>query len=155
VLLHQSERRLHGAAQAEQAGFAVLRLQPGGVELVVDSGGAEVPQNRIALAREQGPARDLVALPLADLGRGQVADVVDVEYQQRAAFARFQRLLRAAEPVTVQAPVIDALLEIDAHGPERGQGSAPVVARIDILGADLQRIARSLVHGVLLLFLGP
>src|SRR5436309_6163864 len=50
-------RRRHRAAQAEQAGLAVLRLEPGRIELVVHGGRAEVPQDRIgAAAREQRPA---------------------------------------------------------------------------------------------------
>ena len=46
----------------------------------------------------------------------------------------------------MQAAVIDALLEIDAHDAERRQRAAPIVARIDVFGADL---ADGLVHGVL------
>ena len=51
----------------------------------------------------------------------------------------------------MQAPVIDALFEIDAHGAEHRQMTAPIVARVDVLGGDLHRIARSFVHGVLLI----
>jgi len=43
----------------------------------------------------------------------------------------------------VQALIIDALLEIDAGDAERGQRAAPVVARVDVFGADL---ADDLVH---------
>ena len=141
VALHQAERRIDGAAQADQAGLAVLRLEPGRVELVMHGRRAEIPQDRIAGAGEQRPARELVALPFADLGRGEVADVVDVEDQERAELGFFQRLPDAAEPVAVQAPVIDPLLEIDRHGAERRQRAAPIVARVDVLGADLGRIA--------------
>ena len=147
VALHQPERRIDGAAQADQPGLAVLRLEPGRVELVVHGGRAEIPQDRLAVAREQRPARELVALPFADLGRGDVADVVDVEDQQRAEVGLLQRLLHAREPVAVQPPVIDALLEIDAHDAERRQRAAPVVARVDVLGADCVRLARDVVHG--------
>ena len=139
-----------GAAQAEHAGLAVLRRQPGRIEPVMHGGGAEVPQDRLAVARQQRPARNLVALPFADLGRGDVADVVDVEDQQRAALGILEHLLGAAEAVAVQAAVVDALLEIDPHDAERGQRTAPIVARVDVLGADLGQFARSLVHGVLL-----
>ena len=80
--LHQAEGRVDRAAQAEQAGLAVLRLQPGRIEPVVHGGRAEVPQDRIGAALgQQRPAADLVALPLADLGGGEVADVVDVHHQ--------------------------------------------------------------------------
>src|SRR5262249_42061757 len=83
-------------------------------------------------------------------GRGQVTNVIDVEHQQRAAFRFLQHLLGAPKPVAMQAAVVDAFLEVDAHGAERGQRPPPVVARVDVFGADLQRIARSLVHGCLL-----
>src|SRR6185437_10069041 len=94
---------------------------------------------------------EVVAFPLADLARDDVAEVVDVADEQRAEFGILQRLLDAAEPVAVQPAIVDAFLEIDAHGAERRQSAAPIVARVDVLGADLQRVARSLVHGGLLL----
>src|SRR6185369_4276055 len=112
---------------------------------------AEVPQDRVGAAtRQQCPATDLVAFPLADLGRGEIADVVDVHHQQRAELGLLQRLTRAREAIVVQPAVVDALLEIDAHGAERRQSARPVVARIDVLGGDL---ADRVVHGRLLDFL--
>ena len=106
---------------------------------------SEVPKNRIiGVAREQRPAAELVAFPFADFGRRDVADIVDVENEQRAELGFLQRLLDAAEPITVQPAVIDPLLEIDAHGAERRQGPTPVVARVDVVGVDL---ADGLVHG--------
>ena len=48
----------------------------------------------------------------------------------------------------MQSPVVDPLLEIDAHGAERRQGPPPIVARVDVLGADDGRLAGDLVHGV-------
>ena len=50
----------------------------------------------------------------------------------------------------MQPPVIDALLEIDAHGAECRQRSTPIVARVDVLGVDDRRLAGKVVHGVLL-----
>ncbi len=84
MTLHQAERRIDGAAQADEASLAVLRLEPGRIELVVDCGRAEVPQDRIAATREENPARELVARPFTDLGRGDIANVVIVEQQQCA-----------------------------------------------------------------------
>src|SRR5450631_554996 len=107
-------------------------------------GRAEVPQNRFASAGQQRPAAEFVAFPFADLGRGQIADVVDVEHQKRTELGILQRLLGAPEPVAVQAAVVDALLEIDAVDAERGEGTAPVVARVDVLSTDF---ADGLVHG--------
>ena len=121
------------------------------MKLVMHGGGAEIPQDRIvAAARQQRPAAELVALPFPDLGRGDVADIVDVEDKQCAELGILQCRLDAAEAIAVQPPVIDALLEIDAHGAECRQRTTPVVARVDILGADDRRLAGEIVHGVLL-----
>src|SRR5262249_52773026 len=146
VTLHQAERGRDGAAQADQPGLAVLRLEPRHVQPMVDGGGAEVPQDRVAIARQQRPAAQLVAFPLADLGRGDVADVVDVEDQQGAELGILQGLLDAAQAIPVQAPVVDALLEIDPHGPQGRKSAPPVVARVDVLGADFLRLDVDLVH---------
>src|SRR5262249_24655814 len=56
--------------------------------------------------------------------------------QQRAEIGFLERSPGAREPVGVQPPVVDALLEIDAHGAERRQRAIPAVARIDVLGSD-------------------
>ena len=96
VPLHQPEGRIDGAAQADQASPAILRLEPGRIELVVHRGRAEVPQDRVLPAHQQRPARELVARPFADLGRGDVTDIVVVEQQQRAEIGFFERGLRAA-----------------------------------------------------------
>ena len=95
VALHQPECGVDGAAQPDQPGLAVLRLEPGRVEPVMHRGRAEVPQDRLAVAGEQRPAAELVALPFADLGGGDVADVVDVEDQKRAELGFLQRLPHA------------------------------------------------------------
>src|SRR6516165_7268907 len=98
---------------------------------------AEVPQDRLPVAGEHRPAAELVALPFADLGRGDVADVVDVEDKKRAEIGFFQCLTHAREPITVETAIVHPLLEIDPHGAERRQRAAPVVARIDVFSADL------------------
>jgi hypothetical protein len=141
---HQAEFRGDRAAHADQAGLAVFRLRARRIELVMHRGRAEIPQDGFAGAGQQRPAAQLVAFPFADLGRGQIADVVDVEHQQRAELGILQRLLGAAKPVLVQPLIIDALLEIDAGDAERRQRAAPIVARVDVLGADF---TDGLVHG--------
>ena len=55
--------------------------QPRRVQPVVLGRRAEVPQHRVALARQQHAARALVAGPLADVRARDVADVVLVEQQ--------------------------------------------------------------------------
>ena len=81
MTLHQAESRIDCAAQTDKAGLAILRFEPWRIEFVMDRSRAEIPQDRLAAAREQRPARELVARPFADLGRGDVADVVVVEQQ--------------------------------------------------------------------------
>src|SRR6266850_4509619 len=144
MALHQPEGGIDGAAQPDEPCLAVLRQEPGRVELVVDGSRAEIPQDRLTGAREQRPTRELVALPLADLGRGDVADVVDVEDQERAELGGLQRLPYAAQPVTMEPAVVDALLEIDPHGAKRRKRTAPVETGVDVLGADL---ANPVIHG--------
>ena len=115
-------------------------------------GGAEVPQDRLAGAGEQRPARELVTLPFADLGRGDVADIVDVKDQERAELGVLQRLLDAREPIAVQAAIVDPLLEIDPHDAQGRQGAFPVEPGIDVVGADF---AGFLFHNGLLGVLVP
>ena len=90
------------AAQADHAAADVLGRQPRAVQPVVLGGRAEVPQVRLAAAGQQREARHLVARPLADVGAGDVADVVEVEEQQGAEVGGSERLAGAAEAVVAQ-----------------------------------------------------
>src|SRR5690349_23345420 len=103
---------------------------------MVPRGGAEIPDPRLAGARQQAPARELVARPLADDGAGQIADVVLIEHEDRAKPRLCERLARATEAVRVQALEIDALFEIDLHVAGRLQWPIPAMARINVVGAD-------------------
>ena len=141
--LHEAEARRDGAAHAEHAGPAVGRVEPVAIEPVVHRRRAEVPDDRLAAVGEQREAAELVALPLADLGAGDVADVVDVEQEQRAAFRVPQRLARPRQAVALQPAEIDPRLEIDPHPPRRRQLTVPVPTGIQIPGA---RLARSWCH---------
>jgi hypothetical protein len=85
VFAHQAEFRRDRAAHADDAGKAVVGLQPVGIALVVHGGRAEVPDIGAVVAGQQAEAAHLVPLPLADLGGRDVADVVHVEQQQRPA----------------------------------------------------------------------
>jgi len=114
------------------------------VQPVVNGGGAEIPQDRLGAARQQREAAQLVALPLADLGAGQIADVVDVKAQQRAGFRRIQRLPGTTEPIAVEPRKVDPLLEVDRRGSQGGQRAVPPIVRIDVLGANF---LDGLVHG--------
>ena len=130
-----------GAAQAEQAGLAVVLAQPRRVEAVVLGGRAEVPDVRVAVAGEERIARELVARPFADHRARRVADVVLVEAEQRAEARAGERLARARQPVVVQAAEVDALLEVDLHVAGSLQRPRPVVVRVDVLGPDDPRLA--------------
>ena len=132
VALHEAGRRRHGAAHAEHAGAEVLRRQPVAIEPVMHGGGAEVPLDRIVVAGQQREAAELVALPFADLGAGEIADVVDVEDQQRAEVGVLQRLLGAAEAIAVQPAEIDARLEVDVGVARRRQRAVPAPVRIEV-----------------------
>ena len=50
----------------------------------MDGGRTEIPHHRLLAAGEQREAAELVALPFADLGARDVANVVDVEEKQGA-----------------------------------------------------------------------
>ena len=94
---------------------------------------AEVPDDRLGVAREQREAAELVALPLADLGARDVADVVDVEQQERAALGVAERPTGARQAVALQPAEVDPGLEIDPHPPGRGQLALPVPMRLEVL----------------------
>ena len=89
--LHQPGRRGDRAAHAEHAGPAVSSGSQLRVQLVVPGGRAEVPEPGIGvLAGEQRVAGHLVAERAADPGLRRVADVVEVEEQERPALAGLQ-----------------------------------------------------------------
>src|SRR5260370_19694325 len=125
MALHQAESGVDSAAKADQPGLAVLWREPWRIELVVHRRRAEIPQDGLAGAGEQRPARKLVTLPFADLGRGDVADVVDVEHQERAEVGVLEGSLNAREPVAMQAAVIDPFLQVDPPSAQRRPGPAP------------------------------
>src|SRR5437879_12704351 len=74
---------------------------------------AEVPHPGLPVAGEELPARQLVACPFADHGARDVADVVLVEEEKAPQTRAAQRLAHAAEVVGVEAPEVDALVQVD------------------------------------------
>ena len=80
------------------------------------SGGSEVPQQRVAGAREQREARVLVARPFADVRARHVADVVGVKQEQRAKIGGLQLSPCALQAIAAELREVDALLPIDRHG---------------------------------------
>src|SRR6185436_12783348 len=109
------------------------------VQLVMTRRRAEVPDVGIAVAGQERITRELVARPLADHGARRVADVVLVEAKQRAESRARERGARAREPVVVQPPEIDALLEVDLAVPGCRQRPLPAVVRIDVVGTHDRR----------------
>jgi hypothetical protein len=97
---------------------------------------AEIPENRISVAGQQRPAREFIAFPFTDFGGGQIPDVIHVKQQQSAKFGGLERLFGAANAIVVQPPIIHPLLKIDAHCAKRWKMTAPVVARLNIVGSN-------------------
>jgi hypothetical protein len=52
-----------------------------------------------------------------------------------------ERGARSREPVVVQPPEIDALLEVDLGVPGGRKRPVPAVVRVDVVGADDVRLA--------------
>ena len=75
-------------------GLAVI-VEPRVVELVVPRGGSEVPDHRLAAARQQREPDQLVHRPGADVGGRHVADVGEVEGQQCTQLGSIQVLSEA------------------------------------------------------------
>jgi hypothetical protein len=101
--------------------------------LVVHGRRAEVPDIGAVVAGQQAEAAHLVAFPLADLGRRDVADVVDVKQQQRARIRVLQRLPRPAEAIAAQPVMIDPAFEIDRGVAPGGQPVFPFPVGFEVL----------------------
>ena len=113
----------HGAAHARHSGAPARLGEPRRVQLVVASGGAEVPEDGIGVAGEQDEARVLVTRPLADMRARDVADVVGIKEEEGAEVRLGQRLPDALEALPPQPRKVDPLLPVDRHaGTARGDG---------------------------------
>ena len=84
---------------------------------------AEVPDDRLSAARQQGEADELVHRPGPDMGGGHVADVVEVEAQQRAEVARFELAAQPRQAFSAEPVEVDALLPVDRGEPEALEGT--------------------------------
>lgn len=114
--------RVEGAAEGGDAGagaggraafLAVAVVEPGVVELVVAGGRAEVPDDRFAAADEQREADQFVHRPGADVGGRHVADVGEVEAEQRPQLGAVQCLVEPGQPLPAQPVEVDALFPVD------------------------------------------
>ena len=126
--LHQPHGGGDSSAEAEEPGAVVLLRDPSGVQFVVLDRGSEVPEEGFFVPGDQCVADHFVAECTTDPGLGGVADVVEVEQQERAAFAGRQRGLGAVDAVTAESVEVDAGLVVDPHVPWGGkQGPGKVV----------------------------
>ena len=121
------QARIRGdrAAQADHAGVDVLLGQPRAVQPVVLGRRPEVPDVRAAAARLERVTGHLVPRPLADVGAGHVADVVEVEQQHRAEVGGVEGGPGAAEAVRAEAVGVDPLLPVDGHRSRRRERPHP------------------------------
>src|SRR5690349_587845 len=76
---------------------------------------AEVPKNRVALARKQQATGALVTGPFTNVRARDVADVVLVEQEYRTEGGVAQRLARLLEALGPEPREVDPLLPIDSH----------------------------------------
>ncbi len=117
--LHESRRRRDGTAHPEHSGMVVFGLQPRRVELVMAHGRAEVPELGFAAAGQERVPGHLVAQRTADPGLRGVPDVVEVEQEERAALAAFERLHRPIQAVRAKPVHVDAHFVVDVRVPWR------------------------------------
>ena len=91
-------------------------------------GRRRVPQERFAFRGAKRIAEELVARPFADMGRGDVADIVEIEAEHPAKAGVADRALRAFQPLDRQAMVVDPLLPVFGHhAPGSGRMRAVVL----------------------------
>src|SRR5581483_3466787 len=108
--------RRHRAPQRRDAGGRAA-VEPRAMKLVVARRGAEVPDDRLAPAREQAEAGELVVAPGPDRRRGDVADVARVEAEHRPEVGALEVLLGALEALAAKRLVVDPLLPVDPLQP--------------------------------------
>ncbi len=110
-----------------RAGVGVAVVEPRVVELVMARRRSEVPHDRIATARDEGEADQLVDRPRPDVRRRRVADVGEVEAQQGTERRPLQRLLQPAEPLGAEPVHVDADFPIDIVRSEGANGHGDVL----------------------------
>ena len=103
---------------ARRPGVGMAVVEPRVVQLVVAGRRTEVPDNRIAATRDEGEADQLVDRPRTDVRRRRIADVGEVEAQQRSERRLLQRLVQPGQPLRAQPIHIDANFPIDTVRPE-------------------------------------
>ena len=102
------------AAQRGDAGARALG-EPRAIDLVMTRRRAEIPNDRFVVLRQEREAHQFIHGPGADVGSGDVADVVHVETEKRAHLGGLESVLDACQTFTAEAVQVDALFPIDAH----------------------------------------
>lgn len=88
-------------------------VEPRVVQRVVLRRRAEVPRDGVAVAGQEAEADELVHRPCADVGRRHVADVREIERQQRAELRAVELPAQTPQAVGAQTVEVDARLPVD------------------------------------------
>jgi len=75
----------------------------------------EIPQGLVRRFAEGSEAIRFVLCPCADMCRGQVADIVHIETEERAHLGLLENIFGAGKAFPAQAIEVDAILPIDFH----------------------------------------
>src|SRR5260221_8888954 len=107
-----------GPGRPRRRGLSRRVVEPRVIQLVMPGGRAEVPDDRLAAARQEREPDQLVHRPGADVGGRHVPDVGHVETEQRAQVGTLELCLQLGETLRAQALEVDALLPVDRHRSE-------------------------------------
>src|SRR5579871_11025 len=82
---------------------------------MMPGGGSEIPEDRFIILGEQRKPVGLVLRPGANVGRGDVADVVHIETEQRSHRGLLQQISGFLQALAAEPIEVDAALPIDRH----------------------------------------
>src|SRR5262245_6268395 len=99
----------------------------------------EIPHPRFARSGKQAVSNKFIAGPFADDCARDVTDVVLVETEHRAEARLCQRFSGSRKPVSMQAPEVDALFEIDLRRTGRLKRPVPAVVRLEVVFVNRQK----------------
>ena len=85
------------------------------MQLMMLRGRSEIPEDGLVILRKKREAVRFILRPCADVGRGDVADIVHVEAEQRAHFRLLEKSFRAGEAFAAQPIEIDPILPVNRH----------------------------------------
>src|ERR1700722_11179556 len=85
------------------------------MKLMMAGRGAEIPENRFVVLRQQCEPADFVLRPTADVRRGKITHVVHVKTQEGSHLGLREKSLSARQTFTAQSIEIDSLFPINRH----------------------------------------